>query len=155
MITTLSTNGEGMSSPPPPHLYTPWLLTEKCLHWWSFSLVIQNYYHVWSNQMGTVFVNMSLDSFYLKSRNEDSILDQIYIFQIFSDTQTITFENLNLYCKDPGHLLFIIWSKMLSSSLDSMLTLFTATSPQKLFHSDCITLYHFVEFWILDSFFFF
>ena len=34
-----------------------------------------------------------------------------------------------------------IWSTILTSSLDTMLTLSKTTSPQKLFLSDCITLY--------------
>ena len=39
------------------------------------------------------------------------------------------------------HLLLYIWSKMLSSSLDSLINLSQMTSPHKLIPSDCITLY--------------
>ena len=38
-------------------------------------------------------------------------------------------------------MLLDTWSKMLSTSRDALLKLFKTTSPQKLFPSDCITLY--------------
>ena len=39
------------------------------------------------------------------------------------------------------YLLLYTWSKMFSLSLNALLKLFKTISPQKLFPSDCITLY--------------
>ena len=41
----------------------------------------------------------------------------------------------------PKYLFSYIWSKMLSSSLYTMLKLSKTTSPNKLFDYDCLTLY--------------
>ena len=48
----------------------------------------------------------------------------------------------NPHDKKPDIFAFIyIWSKMLSSSLDTLLKVSKTTSPQKLFAYDCVTLY--------------
>ena len=54
---------------------------------------------------------------------------------------SITFNNFNLHDKDPKYFLCIYLSKILSSSPSAMQKLAKTTSPQKLFPSDCITLY--------------
>ena len=47
----------------------------------------------------------------------------------------------NYLNKNPDTFALYIWSKMLSSSLDTLLKVSKTTSPQKLFAYECVTLY--------------
>ena len=138
-----------------------------------------------------------MDTFHNVSRDEDNILDQIYIskyvrifiMMIFDlnniirkciltlnyhenpilwalscrelgffkyEFSSITLKTLNLHNKSPNTFALYIWSKMLSSSLDTLLKVSKTTYPQKLFAYDCVTLYnmlttlcHNAELWFL------
>ena len=76
----------------------------------------------------------------LKPNFMSSLLFMLYLFKYgFS---SISRKTQNLHKKDTERFAFHIFlSKMLSSLLYFMLKLSKTTSPQKLFPSDCITLY--------------
>ena len=86
-----------------------------------------------------------LDSVNMKSRDENSILYQIYIYLwkaiiMVGSLFLISLKCLNFHDKNLNIFAFhIFWSKMLSSFLNAMLTLSKTTSPHKLFRSDCIS----------------
>ena len=54
---------------------------------------------------------------------------------------SITLKILNLQIRRPNICLSYIWSKILSSSLYTMLKLSKTTSPNKLFDYDCVTVF--------------
>ena len=56
---------------------------------------------------------------------------------------SITLKILNPQIKVRTYFFIYIWSQMLSSSLDALLKVSKTTTPQKLFASDCVTLYIF------------
>ena len=98
---------------------------------------------IYGNQMWSVFYIWRLKI--LRVIEENAYLRKYSTLQL--GTWVYCYSNVSIHFrknhhnKNPNILLSIIWSKILSLSLDTVLKVSTTTSPNKLFDHDCVTLY--------------